>query len=44
MTEKRPVRYNAEAVQQQIDRDRRRHKISKAEERLIHALLKGRDK
>lgn len=33
--------YNPEAVQQQIERDRRRHRISKKEERLIHALLKG---
>lgn len=38
-----PPRYCAEAVQQQIERDRRRHRISKKEERLIHALLKGRD-
>ena len=37
-----PPRYCAEAVQQQIERDRRRHRISKKEERLIHALLKGR--
>lgn len=43
MTEQSPS-YNAEAVQQQIERDRRRHPISKKEERLIHALLKGRDK
>ena len=42
MTEQTPDRYNAEAVQQQIERDRRRHKISKKEERLIHALLNGR--
>ncbi|OHT21622.1 hypothetical protein [Edaphosphingomonas haloaromaticamans] len=40
-SEKSPP-YNAEAVQQQIERDRRRHPISKKEERLIHALLKGR--
>lgn len=33
--------YNPDAVQQQIERDRRRHKISKREERMIHALLKG---
>lgn len=33
--------YNPEAVQQQIERDRRRHRISKKEERLIHAILKG---
>lgn len=33
--------YNSEAVQQQIERDRRRHRISKKEERLIHAILKG---
>ncbi|MDF0491465.1 hypothetical protein PX699_16810 [Sphingobium sp. H39-3-25] len=37
-----PTRYNQEAVQRQIERDRRRHRISKKEERLIHALLKGR--
>ncbi len=37
-----PARYNADAVQQQIERDRRRHRISRKEERLIHALLKGR--
>lgn len=37
-----PPRYCAEAVQPQIERDRRRHKISKKEERLIHALLRGR--
>jgi hypothetical protein len=38
-------RYNADAVQQQIDRENsRRGKgyISKREARLIHALLKGR--
>lgn len=34
--------YNAEAVQQQIERDRRRHPIKKLEARMIHALLKGR--
>ncbi|WP_150293655.1 hypothetical protein [Sphingobium estronivorans] len=37
-----PPRYCADAVQQQIERDRRRHRISKKEEQLIHALLKGR--
>lgn len=36
--------YNPIAVQQQIERDRRRSKISKREEKLIHALLKGRSK
>ncbi|MEQ6335381.1 MULTISPECIES: hypothetical protein [Sphingobium] len=41
MTENSPTGYSAEAVQQQIERDRRRHRISKKEERLIHALLKG---
>ncbi|PJG47236.1 hypothetical protein CAF53_02510 [Sphingobium sp. LB126] len=40
--ETRTTRYNAEAVQQQIERDRRRHRIGMKEERLIHALLKGR--
>lgn len=44
MTEPYPPRYSREAVQQQIERDRRRHRISKQEERLIHALLKGRSK
>ncbi len=44
MTEQSPARYSAEAVQQQIERNRRRHRISKKEERLIHALLKGRGK
>lgn len=39
--EKLPI-YNVEAVQQQIERDRRRRPISKREERMIHALLKGR--
>ncbi|OUC54828.1 hypothetical protein CA262_08155 [Sphingobium sp. GW456-12-10-14-TSB1] len=39
-SEKSPA-YNAESVRQQIERDRRRHSISKREERLIHALLKG---
>lgn len=34
--------YNAEAVQRQIERDRRSHPISKQEARMIHALLKGR--
>ena len=34
--------YDATAVQQQIERDRRRHRISGKEARLIHALLKGR--
>lgn len=42
MTEQRPPRYCAKAVQQQIERERRRYRISKKEERLIHALLKGR--
>lgn len=37
------ARYSADAVQQQIERDRRRNPISKREARLIHALLKGRD-
>tara|TARA_R110000787_G_scaffold282863_1_gene395043 strand:+ start:9288 stop:9683 length:396 start_codon:yes stop_codon:yes gene_type:complete len=37
-----PPRYCADAVQQQIERDRRRSRISRKEERLIHALLKGR--
>lgn len=41
-TRQSPPRYCADAVQQQIERDRRRHRISKKEERLIHALLKGR--
>lgn len=41
MTDNLATPYNAEAVQQQIERDRRRHRISKKEERLIHALLKG---
>lgn len=36
--------YSPEAVQQQIERDRRRHNISRREARLIHALLKGRSK
>jgi hypothetical protein len=36
--------YNREAVQQQIDRDRRRNRISGREARLIHALLKGSSK
>ncbi len=35
-------RYDREAVQQQIERDRRCHPITRKEERLIHALLKGR--
>lgn len=34
--------YNAQAVDQQIARDRRRHRISKREAGLIHALLQGR--
>jgi hypothetical protein len=33
-------RYSAEAVQREIDKDKR---IGKAEARLIHALLRGRD-
>lgn len=33
--------YNREAVDQQIERDRRRHRISGREARMIHALLKG---
>jgi hypothetical protein len=44
MTETSPAGYNAAAVQQQIERDCRRHRISKKEARLIHALLKGRGK
>jgi hypothetical protein len=38
------ARYNAEAVNQQIDRDRRAGRcISGKEARLIHALLRGRE-
>jgi hypothetical protein len=33
-------RYSAEAVQREIDKDKR---IGKAEARLIHALLRGRE-
>ncbi len=36
--------YNHQAVQDQIERDRRRTHISKREATLIHALLKGRSK
>lgn len=34
------AQYNREAVQREIDRDKR---IGRKEARLIHALLKGRD-
>jgi hypothetical protein len=37
MTARPSSGYDAEAVQQQIERERRRHRISKKEERLIHA-------
>jgi len=34
--------YNPDAVNRQIAADRRRHRITGREARLIHALLKGR--
>lgn len=33
--------YNEIAVEREIERSRRRHRISKKEARLIHALLQG---
>lgn len=34
--------YNREAVQREIERSRRRNRVSGTEAKLIHALLKGR--
>lgn len=36
--------YCAAAVDREIERSRRRHRISKREARAIHALLKGRSR
>lgn len=43
ITDTRHPRYSREAVQAEIDRARRRKRVSAREAMLIHSILKGRD-